>query len=548
MPTNGMTPPSPCPKLSKKTSHSEHPEELHPQRSQMLRWLLDGEIGGQKEREVRTPLKLSTVEQKRKPQANCSPISKKKGIHELATKAAGLVTKAEGTVQEASSAVERAKSAAGAAGNADARAEALEGLAGAEAELDAAKRALDAARGEQDTENEETDEQTATRRVNAYLGPLFTHARSCMGDIDISSTPLFLLATAGMRRLEETNSDGYNILIGAIKRRIEGAGFPRDKIEYKVITGEDEAVYGWVTANYSSKRFDKLWERTYGFVEMGGESLQIAFRPTEDERNDYTGNLTQVKMAWGGKTRSFYLFAKTWLGLGIGGAWRKHLENIRNNPSKVSDPCVPTGYRFKVDNRDIRGACDYGEALAAAKKLLPCTNPDCRRGLSCRRMGKSCLLMDAPSLGFDDSRRHFVGGSMYWHATKNVFGNERTSYNYMDFQTAISRFGWKHWKDIKRDNIAGGLAPEKKALAEKRLQIAFFAAVLVVSTLYVGFGLPRSAETSDESADPGSFQPFDGVEVEGVRVPYSWTLGRVVLYATGDFKPQVRSRAQWSAE
>lgn len=431
-------------------------------------------------------------------------------------------------------------------------------------------------------------------KVEEYLGPLLDYAKEYVPEGVLSSTPLQLLATAGMRKLKKDYPEDYEELCDEIKGFIVGsAGIDPTKIKIKLISGKDEAVYGWVSANYTEGRFKQLGERTYGFMEMGGESLQIAYRPTEDEKSDYKGKLTRVKMSWGGRSRLFDLFTETWLGLGVDGAWRRHLKDLSDRAIE-EDPCLLNGSYSLIDRggkkclegsndgeglpphpdglpteeRTVQGICKIRDGLRMTNLLLGCKTRSCTDGTRpCILMGKSCLLKSAPSLGFDDSRRHFVGGAVFWHATRWTLGDETNSYSYIGLLGDLDRAQYTPWEFSMRANITSdfeelaeleGLAIDepsrrrrnKKAAGirkkQERLRKSLFATLLVHSTLYDGFGLPSSTAVPDEANPPrGTFQPFNGIIRGNERIPYSWTLGRAVLLATGDFPTRVLTRGGW---
>ncbi|CAH1247571.1 ENTPD3 [Branchiostoma lanceolatum] len=94
------------------------------------------------------------------------------------------------------------------------------------------------------------------------------------------STPVYLKATAGMRLLEP---DGVDAIFDQINDLFEDSSRNPFKFERgwaKVISGEEEGVFGWITVNFLTGRFDSNSDQeTVGALDLGGASTQITFAP-----------------------------------------------------------------------------------------------------------------------------------------------------------------------------------------------------------------------------------------------------------------------------
>ncbi|KFU85352.1 Ectonucleoside triphosphate diphosphohydrolase 2, partial [Chaetura pelagica] len=109
-------------------------------------------------------------------------------------------------------------------------------------------------------------------------------------------TPLYLGATAGMRLLNITNQQASDAVLSAVAAVLRS--YPFDFRGAKILSGEDEGVFGWVTANYLLENFIKRgwlgeWiqpqKKTLGAMDFGGASTQITFETKdtiEDPRNE----------------------------------------------------------------------------------------------------------------------------------------------------------------------------------------------------------------------------------------------------------------------
>ncbi|XP_037586224.1 ectonucleoside triphosphate diphosphohydrolase 2 isoform X4 [Cebus imitator] len=111
-----------------------------------------------------------------------------------------------------------------------------------------------------------------------------------------AGTPLYLGATAGMRLLNLTNPEASASVLAAVTRML--TQYPFDFRGAHILSGQDEGVFGWVTANYLLENFIKYgwvgrWFRprkgTLGAMDLGGASTQITFEttgPVEDRANE----------------------------------------------------------------------------------------------------------------------------------------------------------------------------------------------------------------------------------------------------------------------
>ncbi|KFO99086.1 Ectonucleoside triphosphate diphosphohydrolase 2, partial [Calypte anna] len=111
-----------------------------------------------------------------------------------------------------------------------------------------------------------------------------------------AGTPLYLGATAGMRLLNITNLQASDAVLRAVAATLKS--YPFDFRGAKILSGEEEGVFGWVTANYLLENFIKRgwlgeWiqpqKKTLGAMDFGGASTQITFETKdtiEDPRNE----------------------------------------------------------------------------------------------------------------------------------------------------------------------------------------------------------------------------------------------------------------------
>ena len=97
----------------------------------------------------------------------------------------------------------------------------------------------------------------------------------------MSSVPLFIFATAGMRVLSESDQKAiYDAIYDGYRQSNSHFYLSRDNLQ--TIDGEMEAVYGWLTVNVLKSRITPSLkytaEATIGSLDLGGESTQIAYQ------------------------------------------------------------------------------------------------------------------------------------------------------------------------------------------------------------------------------------------------------------------------------
>ncbi|KAI5836763.1 nucleoside phosphatase family-domain-containing protein [Morchella snyderi] len=376
-------------------------------------------------------------------------------------------------------------------------------------------------------------------RVKKYLGPLLDHAYTFIPKLEIRTTPLFILATGGMRRIELTQYDSYQVLLNAINTYLSSTQF--EKTTYATISGEDEAMYGWVAANFVDGAF-KTGGTPHGFMELGGESAQFAVSiKRDDDHGEYDGPLRLVNI-W---DTTYDLYVKTWMGIGNDSAWKRHLEKLRASDSVMPlDPCLPKGYSYRLSGSDkiVMGTGDFSACMKEALSLLDCPDSHCRDGdlciYRCKKNGSSdcpesvgCLLRDEktghPLLKFDKEK--FSGASVYWHATHGIFrsSGDNEKEDFKAFWDTVVDYSERDWETLKADR------PRERASNYMHLRRGFFTAAMVMSTLFLGFGIPMppkavkaareyatervkyakiAAENAEEDAQGGSKVAYGALE------------------------------------
>lgn len=394
-----------------------------------------------------------------------------------------------------------------------------------------------------------------------HLKELLTHAVDIIPEDAAEETPLFLLATAGVRLMTEPQRAELLSEICSYARSQTKFQISDCDLHIHVLPGATEGLYGWIAVNYLLGGFDSPEERghemdhhTYGFLDMGGASAQIAFAPNKTEAVRNADDLKLLRLrTLNGANDEYRVFVTSWLGFGVNEARKRYIEGLLKAAGKsdtLQDPCLPAelsmttkGDVFLPGSKTIAGKTPYLIGTGQFDQCLNKTYPLLEKDAICE--DEPCLLngVHVPAIDFDVN--HFVGISEYWHTTHALFKKgheEEKAYDLNTFQRRVGDFCSMDWKDIKKgvENFNWG----KKVTEEIAVEICFKASWLI-NILHEGIGIPRVGLEhnhnrtkelfhSDKGKDyTNSFQAINKVD----DIEVSWTLGKMVLYASGQIPP-----------
>jgi golgi apyrase len=398
-----------------------------------------------------------------------------------------------------------------------------------------------------------------------HLQPLLDHALQSIPDDAIEDTPLFLLGTAGMRLLPDVQRNALLKQICSFTRSYTRFLIPDCDLHVQVIPGETEGLYGWVAANYLLGGFDSPEEHahgkghhTYGFLDMGGASAQIAFAPNATEASRHANDLKLLRLRTvDGIAAEYRVFVTTWLGFGVNEARKRYVDALVTalaSPSttEMPDPCLHAGLTMTIngtvfDDSDnalaeqphLLGTGRFEECLRQAYPLL-------EKDVPC--LDEPCLLngVHVPAIDFDVN--HFIGISEYWHTTHEIFemGHKDKAYDFNTYQTRVKDFCNQDWTAVQ-----AGVADETwgKKVDEQTAYEVCFKASWLINVLHNGIGIPRvGIENTDAKGLNGTKDILQSGEEKGFLDPFqavnkikstevSWTMGKMVLYAASQVPP-----------
>ncbi|XP_075999653.1 ectonucleoside triphosphate diphosphohydrolase 1 isoform X1 [Genypterus blacodes] len=151
-------------------------------------------------------------------------------------------------------------------------------------------------------------------------------------------TPLYLGATAGMRLLNIENSAASNRVFQAVTEALQR--FPFSYEGARILSGQEEGAFGWVTVNYLDDRLMQGLETT-GALDLGGASTQISFVSDTYDGSESPSNSVNFRL-YG---NDYNLYTHSFLCYGKDQALRMTLAyQTRSGPSTITDPCFNPGY------------------------------------------------------------------------------------------------------------------------------------------------------------------------------------------------------------
>jgi len=156
-------------------------------------------------------------------------------------------------------------------------------------------------------------------------------------------TPLFLYATAGVRKLPSADSEW---LLDKAWDVLKNSSFLCSRDRVKIITGMDEAYYGWIALNHHMNMLGTSSSKmTYGSLDLGGSSLQVTFETDKTVQDE-----TSISLRIG--SVDHHLSAYSLTGYGLNDAFDKSVAHLvkklgvaNNGKVQVKHPCLQTGYK-----------------------------------------------------------------------------------------------------------------------------------------------------------------------------------------------------------
>lgn len=386
-------------------------------------------------------------------------------------------------------------------------------------------------------------ENQPKKSFSKHIKPLLDFAETIIPSDQIKHTPIFIQATAGMRLLKKKKQQEIleNICQGIHKSTNFLLSDCSSQIQ--VIDGETEGIYGWLSLNYLAGYFnnydtDAQLHFTYGFMDMGGASAQIAFEPgNKNEIQKHREDITTINLkSINGDIQEWNVFVSTWLGFGANQARQRYFaqlvnalpENTNNyddddfTTKTIYDPCIPKGFQYTFSFKDVDfTAIGQGDFEQCRKSIYPLL----LKNMPCS--DEPCLFngVHAPQIDFSTDR--FVGVSEYWYIPNDIF-KMGGPYDFEKFSKNVELLCNTKWSELQENNKNGAY----NGIPDEFLAASCFKSSWILNILHEGFELPKDALSDKPSSlvdDNPVFQSLSNMN--GTEI--SWTLGRILLFVSG---------------
>ncbi|XP_068518404.1 ectonucleoside triphosphate diphosphohydrolase 4 isoform X2 [Anas acuta] len=380
-------------------------------------------------------------------------------------------------------------------------------------------------------------------KVSDYISPLLSFAAEHVPRAKHKETPLYILCTAGMRILPESQQKA--ILEDLLTDIPVHFDFLFSDSHAEVISGKQEGVYAWIGINFVLGRFEHtddedeaivevhvpgsenkeaiFRKRTVGILDMGGVSTQIAYEvpKTEEVAKNLLAEFNLGCDAH--QTEHVYrVYVATFLGFG-GNAARQRYEDslftstvLKNrllgketgmtSDAPYLDPCLPLDAQDEIHQNGqtmyLRGTGDFNLCREIIQPFMNKTN----------ETQTSLNGVYQPAVHFQNSE--FYGFSEFYYCTEDVL-RMGGDYNAAKFTKAAKDYCATKWS-VLRERFDRGLYASHADL--HRLKYQCFKSAWMYEVFHSGFSFPVSYNSLKTA-----LQVYDK-EVQ-------WTLG-AILYRT----------------
>ncbi|XP_044506036.1 probable apyrase 7 isoform X2 [Mangifera indica] len=209
--------------------------------------------------------------------------------------------------------------------------------------------------------------------LKAAIKPLLQWAEKQIPEHAHKTTSLFIHATAGVRRLPTSDSEW---LLENVWLIVKKSPFLCRREWIKIISGTEEAYYGWTALNYRTGMLGAIPKKaTFGALDLGGSSLQVTFESEKKMHNETNLNL---RIGAG----NYHLSAYSLSGYGLNDAFDKSVAKLvkgipdiksaylGNAKIEVKHPCLHSGYREQyICSRCVSNQQESGRPVVGEKIL-----------------------------------------------------------------------------------------------------------------------------------------------------------------------------------
>ncbi|GMT06732.1 hypothetical protein PENTCL1PPCAC_28906, partial [Pristionchus entomophagus] len=347
-----------------------------------------------------------------------------------------------------------------------------------------------------------------------YIKPLLDYAIQYVPPANRPYTPVFILATAGMRLVE---IDKQKAILNNLHTKLPKLTEMQIMKEHiRVIEGKWEGIYSWIAVNYILGKFASSHSKppsssttliedahtdaaipvqrqpAVGMIDMGGASVQIAFEMSQNEtfRSENVENLN-LGCKDEDPTFKYQLYVTTFLGYGVNEGLRRYEQSLSDslfNDTLARDSCLPINLQKEVIRGDgtkfmRKGTGDWVECTSRLTEIV--TNAK-----STSKCADFCFFGSAPAPKMSLNNVEIYGFSEYWFSVEDVLGIGG-AYNYTQVAEKSKSFCSQRWSNIQNQ-------ARRKLYAkanDDRLRSQCFKSAWVNAVLHGGFNVSKEHNT-----------------------------------------------------
>ncbi|EPB73581.1 GDA1/CD39 family protein [Ancylostoma ceylanicum] len=325
--------------------------------------------------------------------------------------------------------------------------------------------------------------QDHPHKAAEYVKPLLDYASQFIPHEKLPYTPVFLLATAGMRLVPQKQQ---NAILNDLHTKLpQMTPMQIMKEHIRVIEGKWEGIYSWIAVNYILDKFrasnSSISSRpdTVGMIDMGGASMQIAFEmePKDEFRSENVENVN-LGCRDDDDRYKYKLFVTTFLGYGVNEGLRKYEQELSDRllhtkESYVRDECMPVNLQ--------KGIGDWDGCVKQLAELLH--KPSIHPKYLCQ---PKCFFGTVAAPLVSLSKMKIYGFSEYWYSLDEVL-SLGGQYNHTLIAEKSKQYCSQRWSQIQA-SARRKLYPKSN---EDRLKSQCFKSAWITAILHDGFEVDR---------------------------------------------------------
>lgn len=173
--------------------------------------------------------------------------------------------------------------------------------------------------------------------VRKSLEPLIKLAKQWVPAEKQKNTPIYVLATAGLRSVGKEDAGR---VLDDVEVVLKDQEFYHTRRHIRVLSGKEEAYYGWVALNYKMGRLgNSSMLPTLGLLDLGGSSLQVALEGRKEINSNQGVSLRDTSIRNPDQVLSYSLEA-----FGLNAAFDRTVVML-SQEVEVTD--ISDGYKLK---------------------------------------------------------------------------------------------------------------------------------------------------------------------------------------------------------